>query len=97
VWPALNREGITVARCTVERLMGELGLVGARRGHRTTIADTAPARPADLVGRDFNPPAPNRTWVAHFTYVPTWSGMVYVVFVLTRTRGASWAGGPPPA
>jgi putative transposase len=55
VWLALNREGITVARCTVERLMGELGLVGARRGrrHRTTIADTAAARPADLVGRGF--------------------------------------------
>jgi putative transposase len=84
VWLALNREGITVARCTVERLMRELGLVGARRGrrHRTTIADTAAARPADLVGRDFNPPAPNRTWVADFTYVPTWSGMVYVAFVL---------------
>src|SRR6476619_5176365 len=62
--------------------MGELGLVGARRGHRTTIADTAPARPADLVGRDFNPPAPNRTWVAEFTYVPNWSGMVYVAFVI---------------
>jgi putative transposase len=84
VWLALNREGITVARCTVERLMRELGLVGARRGrrHRTIIADTAAARPADLVGRDFNPPAPNSTWVADFTYVPTWSGMVYVAFVL---------------
>ncbi len=84
VWLALNREGIAVARCTVERLMRELGLVGARRGrrHRTTIADGAAARPADLVQRDFNPPAPNRTWVADFTYVPTWAGMVYVAFVL---------------
>ena len=84
VWLALNREGIPVARCTVERLMRELGLAGARRGrrHRTTIADAAAARPADLVGRQFNPPAPNRTWVADFTYVPTWSGMVYLAFVL---------------
>ena len=84
VWLQLNREGITVARCVVERLMGELGLIGARRGRRvrTTVADTAATRPADLVGRDFDPPAPNRTWVADFTYVPTWSGMVYVAFVL---------------
>src|SRR3954451_21118636 len=82
VWLALNREGVPVARCTVERLMRELGLQGARRGtrHRTTIADAAAARPADLVQRQFNPPAPNRTWVADFTYVPTWSGMVYVAF-----------------
>jgi putative transposase len=84
VWLALNREGISVARCTVERLMRQLGLAGARRGrrHRTTIADAAAARPADLVGRQFNPAAPNRTWVADFTYVPTWSGMVYVAFVI---------------
>jgi putative transposase len=84
VWLALNREGIAVARCTVERLMRQLGLAGARRGrrHRTTIADAAAARPADLVGRQFNPTAPNRTWVADFTYVPTWSGMVYVAFVI---------------
>lgn len=84
VWLALNREGIPVARCTVERLMSELGLIGARRGRRvrTTVADGAAARPADLVERNFNPPAPNRTWVADFTYVPTWSGMVYVAFVI---------------
>jgi putative transposase len=68
VWLALNREGVPVARCTVERLMRQLGLVGARRGkrHRTTIADAAASRPADLVQRRFNPPAPNRTWVADF-------------------------------
>jgi putative transposase len=84
VWLALNREGIAVARCTVERLMRELGLAGARRGRRirTTVVDAAAARPADLVRREFDPPAPNRTWVADFTYVPTWSGMVYVAFVL---------------
>jgi putative transposase len=84
IWLVLNREGIAVARCTVERLMRELGLVGARRGRRvrTTTANAAAARPADLLERDFNPPAPNRAWVADFTYVPTWSGMVYVAFVI---------------
>jgi putative transposase len=62
--------------------MRELGLVGARRGkrHRTTRADVTAARPWS--GGNFNPPAPNRTWVADFTYVPTWSGMVYVAFVI---------------
>jgi putative transposase len=84
VWLALNREGIAVARCTVERLMRELGLAGARRGkrRRTTVADPAAARPADLVGRRFHRPAPDRLWVADFTYVPTWSGMVYVALVI---------------
>ena len=84
VWLVLNREGIPVARCTVERLMGQLGLHGARRGRqvRTTTADQNSARPADLVNRAFAPRAPNRLWVADFTYVPTWSGMVYVAFVI---------------
>jgi putative transposase len=84
VWLALNREGILVARCTVERLMRELGLCGARRGRnvRTTTPDPAAARPADLVNRAFTPRAPNRLWVADFSYVPTWSGMVYVAFVI---------------
>jgi putative transposase len=84
VWLALNREGIPVARCTVERLMRELGLAGARRGkrRRTTVADPAAARPADLVQRRFHRPAPDRLWVADFTYVPTWSAMVYVAFVI---------------
>jgi putative transposase len=84
VWLALNREGVPVARCTVERLMRQLGLTGARRGkrRRTTVEDPAAARPADLVGRRFSPPAPDRLWVADFTYVPTWSGMVYVAFVI---------------
>jgi putative transposase len=70
VWLALNREGIAVARCTVERLMTQLGLTGAVRGKakRTTIADPAAARPADLVSRQFGPPAPNRLWVADLTY-----------------------------
>jgi putative transposase len=84
VWLALNREGITVARCTVERLMRELGLTGAIRGKtkRTTIADPAAAHPADLVQRQFAPPAPNRLWVADLTYVSTWSGFAYVAFVV---------------
>jgi putative transposase len=84
VWLALNREGTPVARCTVERLMRELGLAGARRGkpRRATVPDPAAARPAGLVKRRFSPPAPDRLWVADFTYVPTWAGMVYVAFVI---------------
>ena len=83
VWLALNREGIEVARCTVERLMTDLGLRGAVRGKATTttIADPGAARPADLVGRRFAPVAPNRLWVADLTYVSTWSGFAYVAFV----------------
>jgi putative transposase len=84
VWLALNREGTPVARCTVERLMRELGLEGARRGkrHRTTIADPGAPRPADLVERRFSQARPDAVWVADFTYVATWSGTVYVAFVL---------------
>ena len=83
VWLALNREGIEVARCTVERLMTDLGLRGAVRGKSTTttIADPGAVRPADLVGRRFAPVAPNRLWVADLTYVSTWSGFAYVAFV----------------
>jgi putative transposase len=83
VWLALNREGIAVARCTVERLMRAAGLVGARRGKvkKTTIADPDAQRAADLVGRRFAPTAPDRLWVADITYVSTWSGWVYVAFV----------------
>ena len=84
VWLQLNREGTPVARCTVERLMRELDLAGARRGKRvrTTIPAAAAARPADLVQRQFSPAAPDRLWVADFTYVPAWTGMVYVAFVI---------------
>ncbi len=83
MWLTLNREGIEVARCTVERLMTKLGLSGTTRGkaRRTTIADPATARPADLVQRRFGPPAPNRLWVADLTYVSTWAGFAYVAFV----------------
>ena len=84
VWLALNREGIPVARCTVERLMRELSLEGARRGkrHRTTVADPGAPRPADLVQRRFSQARPDAVRVADFTYVATWSGTVYVAFVL---------------
>src|ERR671931_778536 len=83
VWRQLHREGIVVARCTVERLMGELGLQGVRRGkpHKTTTPDAADARPADLVERDFSASRPNQLWVADLTYVATWSGFAYVAFV----------------
>src|SRR6476659_4644302 len=82
--PQNNREGVEVARCTVERLMRDLGLTGALRGKRVVTTRPGPntARPADLVQRRFLPLAPNRVWVADFTYVPTWSGMVYVAFVI---------------
>ena len=83
VWAQLNREGIRVARCTVERLMRQLGLSGAVRGKvkRTTVADDSAARPTDLVDRDFTAVARNRLWVADLTYVRTWSGFVYVAFI----------------
>jgi len=83
IWAQLNREGIPVARCTVERLMRELDLQGAVRGRvkRTTIADDAADRPRDLVDRHFAAEAPNRLWVADLTYVRTWSGFVYVAFI----------------
>ncbi len=84
VWKQLAREGIVVARCTVERLMRAEGLEGVVRGRRvrTTIADDATDRPRDLVERVFEATRPNQLWVADFTYVATWRGMVYVAFVI---------------
>jgi len=85
VWLQLSRERITVARCTVERLMRALGLKGVVRGKRrpiTTVCDTAAERPADLVNRVFTAERPNELWVADFTYVATWKGFVYVAFVI---------------
>jgi len=84
VWRQLRREGIVVARCTVERLMRELGLQGVRRGkaRRTTTPEQATPRPADLVERDFSAARPNQPWVADLTYVATWSGFAYVAFVV---------------
>ena len=83
IWSQLNREGTRVARCTVERLMRDLGLCGAVRGKpkRTTVADDTVERPRDLVDRQFHAKAPNRLWVADLTYVRSWSGFVYVAFV----------------
>jgi transposase InsO family protein len=84
VWQQLNREQIPVARCTVERLMRSLELQGAVRGRkcRTTIADDSAERPLDHVNRQFQATRPNELWVADFTYVATWSGFVYVAFVI---------------
>jgi putative transposase len=84
VWRQLHREGISVARCTVERLMGELHLEGVRRGkpRRTTTPEVTAPRPADLVERDFSATRPNQLWVADLTYVATWSGFVYVALVI---------------
>jgi putative transposase len=84
VWRQLGREGISVARCTVERLMAELGLRGVVRGKpkRTTIADPQAERPADLVNRQFAALAPNRLWVADLTYVATWAGFCYAAFII---------------
>jgi putative transposase len=84
LWHQLRREGTEVARCTVERLMRDLGLKGVRRGRqiRTTVADQAAPPPVDLVQRDFHPPGPNRLWVADLTYVRTWSGFAYAAFII---------------
>ena len=84
VWRELNREGLTVARCTVARLMGELGLRGVVRGRRpkTTMGANKLAWPADRVNRVFEASRPNALWVADLTYVATWRGFVYVAFVI---------------
>ena len=83
VWVELNRQGVRVARCTVERLMGALGLAGAVRGkgRRTTMPAKAGPRPADLVERRFGAPGPNRLWVADLTYVRTGSGFCFAAFI----------------
>ena len=84
VWRQLHREGIDAARCTVERLMREMGLQGVVRGRapRTTIPDKASIRPVDLVQRKFTADEPNQLWVADLTYVATWIGFVYVAFII---------------
>jgi len=85
VWRQLGREGHEAARCTVERLMRDMGLRGAVRGRaftRTTVADDSAARPLDLVQRKFRASRPNQLWVADLTYVATWAGFVYVAFVI---------------
>jgi putative transposase len=84
VWRQLSRENIAAARCTVERLMRDLGLRGAVRGRqfKTTIPRDELTRPADHVNRYFGAPRPNALWVADLTYVATWRGFVYVAFVI---------------
>ena len=85
IWKQLHREGITVANCTVRRLMKAEGLSGARRGRAfkvTTVADEHQHRPSDLVDRQFVAPAPNRLWVADLTYVKTHTGWTYVAFII---------------
>jgi putative transposase len=84
VWRQMQREGIAVARCTVARLMRQMGLQGVVRGKsvKTTVSDAAAPCPRDRVNRQFKAPRPNALWVSDFTYVATWSGFVYVAFVI---------------
>jgi putative transposase len=84
VWRQLKREGFDMARCTVSRLMREMGLEGAIRGKpiRTTVSDRAATCPLDQVNRQFRAPAPNRLWVSDFTYVASWAGFIYVAFII---------------
>ena len=84
VWRQLGREGIDVARCTVERLMRKQGLRGVVRGKvvRTTISDRDAPCPMDKVNRQFRAERPNQLWVSDFTYVSTWQGWLYVAFVV---------------
>ena len=84
VWRQMRREQISLARCTVERLMRQMGLRGVIRGKpvRTTISDKAAPCPRDHVNRQFHAPAPDRLWLSDFTYVATWVGFVYVAFVI---------------
>ncbi len=91
VWRQMQREGIAVARCTVARLMRQMGLQGVVRGKsiRTTVSDASAPCPRDRVNRVFTAPRPNALWVSDFTYVATWSGFVYVAFVIDAFAG-SW-------
>ena len=84
VWKQLRREGIPVARCTVERLMRDQGWRGVIRGKtvRTTVPDAKAPCPLDRVNREFHAERPNQLWVSDFTYVSTWQGFVYVAFVI---------------
>jgi putative transposase len=85
IWLELNRNGVVVARCTVERLMRELGISGARPGRKrpvTTVPGDPASMPDDLLDRHFFAAAPNRRWVADITYVLTLAGWVYTAFVM---------------
>jgi putative transposase len=95
VWIRLNRRGVPVARCTVERLMRKADLKGVTRQvrKRTTVPDPSRPTPDDLVNRQFDPSAPDQLWVADITYVSTWSGWAYVAFVMDcfARRIVGWA------
>ena len=84
VWHQLRREGVVIAKCTVERLMAAIGLAGVRRGKKTitTVSDPKAPCPLDKVNREFRVSQPNALWVVDFTYVHTWAGFVYVAFVI---------------
>jgi transposase InsO family protein len=84
IWRQLGREGVCAARCTVVRLMRQMGLQGAVRGRevRTTVSNPAAPCPLDRVNRQFRAPRPNALWLSDFTYVATWQGFVYVAFVI---------------
>jgi transposase InsO family protein len=84
IWRQLGREGVRIARCTVERLMRSLGIQGAVRGKavKTTVSDKAAPCPMDHVNRQFQAARPNMLWVSDFTYVSTWQGFVYTAFVI---------------
>ena len=84
VWKQMNRDGVEVARCTVERLMRRLGLRGVKRGKvvRTTISDSKAPCPLDKVNRQLWANRPKQLWVSDFTYVSTWQGWLYVAFIV---------------
>jgi transposase InsO family protein len=94
VWRQMKREGLAVARCTVERLMRSQGLRGVMRGKvvRTTVGDSRAARPLNRVNRVFKADRPNQLWVSDFTYVSTWQGWLYVAFVIDvfARRNVGW-------
>ena len=84
VWRQMKRESFDIARCTVSRLMRQMGLRGVVRSKsvRTTVSDTSAPSPLDRVNRNFKAPRPNTLWLSDFTYVATWSGFIYVAFVI---------------
>lgn len=96
VWRQLKREGFDVAHCTVSRLMRDMGLQGIIRGKpiKTTISDKAAPCPLVHVNRQFKAPRPNVLRLSDFTYVATWTGFVYVAFVINAYAAGSWAGEP---
>src|SRR5260370_14212258 len=83
-WRQLTREAVDVPRCTVARLMQQMGLAGVIRGKaaKTTVSDRSAPCPLDRVNRQFHSPTPNALWVSDFTYVATWQGFVYAAFII---------------